>query len=315
MQKTKCAIILKRSVDQGALTLGRGSRDYYLNSTMFASHMTAYRKYLVEIANILKNDANLTREDSDIYKDINDIIAFEKKLAQIVVAEDERRNNTRLYNKRTMADLFHYMPEYINDLHIKVDWVYFFRNIAPDQLKDFFHNNTEVIVCEIDYLRKVSSTIQPNNVVSSLIANTNQVVLANYIIWRVVQSSVRFLDERFEDIKQDFSRVMTGQQQRSPRWKDCAQVPSTVLPLAAGAIYVDAHFNSQDKREAIEMIKLLRNSFVELVQQNSWMDEATKSVAIDKANSMIDNIGYPELTNDIQKLDEQYNEVRFTEYL
>ena len=44
---------------------------------------------------------------------------------------------------------------------------------------------------------------------------------------------------------------MTGQQQRSPRWKDCAQVPATILPLAAGAIYVNAHFNSDDKREAM----------------------------------------------------------------
>lgn len=44
---------------------------------------------------------------------------------------------------------------------------------------------------------------------------------------------------------------MTGQQQRSPRWKDCSQVPSNILPLAAGAIYVDSHFDSDDKREAL----------------------------------------------------------------
>ncbi|VDM79410.1 unnamed protein product, partial [Strongylus vulgaris] len=102
---------------------------------------------------------------------------------------------------------------------------------------------------------------------------------------------------------------MTGQQQRSPRWKDCAQVPSSVLPLAAGAIYVQAHFNSDDKREALEMIEKLRESFSDLVVQSDWMDEATKSIAVEKANSMINNIGYPEITSDIKKLDEKYNEL------
>ncbi|ETN84137.1 hypothetical protein NECAME_07021 [Necator americanus] len=77
---------------------------------------------------------------------------------------------------------------------------------------------------------------------------------------------------------------MTGQQQRSPRWKDCAQVPSSVLPLAAGAVYVQAHFNTDDKREALEMIEKLRESFADLVGQNDWMDKATKETAIEKVS-------------------------------
>lgn len=99
---------------------------------------------------------------------------------------------------------------------------------------------------------------------------------------------------------------MTGQQQAAPRWKDCAQVPSTVLPLAAGAIYVQAHFQESDKDEALRMIVHLRDSFANLVKKNDWMDEETKEIAIQKANSMINNIGYPDVTNDLKQLDKQY---------
>uniref|UniRef100_A0A183GS20 Neprilysin n=1 Tax=Heligmosomoides polygyrus TaxID=6339 RepID=A0A183GS20_HELPZ len=293
-------------VDQASLSLGRGARDYYLNSTMFANHMLAYKKYFHEIVKILQEDGNIDQNSSTLEASIDAVIAFEKKLAEvrpecevewrcesqpIVVPEDERRNSTRLYNKRVISDLYEYMDD--------VDWVAYFRQVAPSEMVEMFNNDTEIIVAEIDFLKKTSK----------LIKETDREILVNYIVWRVVQASVRLLDERFENIKQDFSRVMTGQQQRSPRWKDCAQVPSSVLPLAAGAVYVQAHFNSDDKREALQMIEKLREAFADLVTHNDWMDESTKSTAIEKANSMINNIGYPNITNDIGKLDEQYKEL------
>ncbi|ETN84136.1 hypothetical protein NECAME_07020, partial [Necator americanus] len=87
-------------VDQGTLSLGRGSRDYYLNTTMFANHMVAYKKYFLEIVKILHEDANITLNLSLIKSNVDNVIEFEQKLAEIVVPEDERRNSTRLYNKR-----------------------------------------------------------------------------------------------------------------------------------------------------------------------------------------------------------------------
>ncbi|KHJ78902.1 hypothetical protein OESDEN_21469, partial [Oesophagostomum dentatum] len=214
----------------------------------------------------LEEDAGITHNPTKIEANVDEVIAFEKKLAEIVVPEDERRNSTRLYNKRKIADLYEYMDD--------VKWVEYFRTIAPSEMVDMFSNETEIIVAEIEYLRKAGT--------SGLIKATDAELLANYIVWRVVQASVRLLDERFENIKQDFSRVMTGQQQRSPRWKDCAQVPSSVLPLAAGAVYVQAHFNSDDKREALEMIGKLRESFADLVTQSDWMDDVTRDTAIEK---------------------------------
>uniref|UniRef100_A0A8R1HWB4 Endothelin-converting enzyme 1 n=2 Tax=Caenorhabditis japonica TaxID=281687 RepID=A0A8R1HWB4_CAEJA len=282
-------------IDQANLALGRGTRDYYLNVTLFSSHMTAYRKYLRKIAQLLKTDGNLTRSEKDMNADIEKIIDFEIELAKIIVAEDERRNNTRLYNKKEIADLYSLLPQ--------VEWVTFFQSIAPADLKHLFHNQTEIIICEIEYLRQVSA----------LIASTDKGLLTNYVLWRVVQSNVRYLDERFDDIKQDFLKVMTGQQQSAPRWKDCAQVPSTVLPLAAGAIYVQAHFQESDREEAIRMIVHLRNSFADLVRKNDWMDDETKKVAIEKANSMINNIGYPDVTNDWKQLDQQYQGLEIQE--
>lgn len=53
---------------------------------------------------------------------------------------------------------------------------------------------------------------------SDLIAKTDPIVLANYIVWRVVQTNVRYLDDRFEDIKQVdtlFSVTITSLRERN----------------------------------------------------------------------------------------------------
>lgn len=44
---------------------------------------------------------------------------------------------------------------------------------------------------------------------------------------------------------------MTGQQTKSPRWKECAQGAVNLLPLAGGAVYVKEHFDFTDKKEAL----------------------------------------------------------------
>ncbi|KHJ98326.1 peptidase family M13 [Oesophagostomum dentatum] len=293
-------VLLEQEVtsESKSINMARIAYKTCMNRTQLDELKTRISQHSLEnvkmfIVKILEEDAGITHNPTKIEANVDEVIAFEKKLAEIVVPEDERRNSTRLYNKRKIADLYEYMDD--------VKWVEYFRTIAPSEMIDMFSNETEIIVAEIEYLRKAGT--------SGLIKATDAELLANYIVWRVVQASVRLLDERFENIKQDFSRVMTGQQQRSPRWKDCAQVPSSVLPLAAGAVYVQAHFNSDDKREALEMIGKLRESFADLVTQSDWMDDVTRDTAIEKANSMINNIGYPNITNDIKKLDEQYNEL------
>uniref|UniRef100_A0A915CCL5 Peptidase family M13 n=2 Tax=Parascaris univalens TaxID=6257 RepID=A0A915CCL5_PARUN len=275
-------------IDQGMLSLGRGSRDYYLNKTMFTNHLEAYKKYQREVAKLLMEDANKSRDDADLEADLLAMIEFEKEFATIIVPEDDRRNNTRMYNKRRIADLAMLMPQ--------VDWVRFFHIVTPNDLHKLIDNDTEVIICEIEFLRKAAR----------LLDSTDDRIKTNYIMWRIVHSWVKVLDMRFDDIKQDFFRVMTGQQAKSPRWKECAQGPTTMLPLAAGALYIREHFDSTDKKEALEMIANLREAFKELVADNDWMDSATKKVAIEKAEGMINHIGYPDFIKNDTDLDKHY---------
>uniref|UniRef100_A0A1I7VFX0 Peptidase_M13_N domain-containing protein n=3 Tax=Loa loa TaxID=7209 RepID=A0A1I7VFX0_LOALO len=251
-------------LDQGALGLGRGSRDYYLNTTMFAKQLDAYKKYQLDVIKLLLDDANVTYDLSQLVIDLNSLIYFETEFAEIIVPEDDRRNITRLYNDRTISDLYTLFP--------KVEWLNFFYQIAPESIHSLIGNDTEIIIGEIDYMYNIAKLVSDNS---------NQ-LLANYIFWRIVHSWVKVLDVRYEDIRQAFLRVMTGQQTKSPRWKECAQGAISLLPLAGGALYVREHFDSTDKQEALKMIANLQEAFKELVDENDWMDEETKKVAVEK---------------------------------
>lgn len=65
------------------LGLGRGSRDYYLNATMFAKHLDAYKKYQREIVKLLLEDANVTFVIAELLKQLDDVIDFETRFAKV----------------------------------------------------------------------------------------------------------------------------------------------------------------------------------------------------------------------------------------
>ena len=59
----------------------------------------------------------------------------------------------------------------------------------------------------------------------------------------------------------------------------------------------------------MEMIHDIREAFNDLLEENEWMDEETRQVAKEKANSMNERIGYPEYITNATLLEEEYQSV------
>lgn len=54
------------------------------------------------------------------------------------------------------------------------------------------------------------------------------------------------------------------------------------------------------------MIHTIREAFNELLEENHWMDVETKAVAKEKANKMNERIGFPEMINHHEQLNNEY---------
>lgn len=69
--------------------------------------------------------------------------------------------------------------------------------------------------------------------------------------------------------------------------------------MSVGATYIRKHFSSDAKLAATKMTKFILEEFIQTLEKVSWMDDESKVAAINKANLLSFDIGYPdELVDD-----------------
>lgn len=78
------------------------------------------------------------------------------------------------------------------------------------------------------------------------------------------------------------------------------------MPISVGALYVRKYFPEESRHEAQSMVDDIRREFEHLVQKLTWMDDETKLAALDKAEKLVEHIGYPNELTDNAKLEEYY---------
>lgn len=87
---------------------------------------------------------------------------------------------------------------------------------------------------------------------------------------------------------------MTCQQEQPPRWKQCfLEMEQFGLGMLIGRYFVQKKFSEEDKNDLNEFFEHLKGGFLEIVKEDSWLDDKTRTQAIDKANKLIHMMGFP----------------------
>lgn len=63
------------------------------------------------------------------------------------------------------------------------------------------------------------------------------------------------------------------------------------------------------------MTREIQQSFKELLNQTTWIDDETKELATEKVNAMLLRIGYPDFILQPELLNERYKDVRITKLI
>uniref|UniRef100_A0A915CYY6 Endothelin-converting enzyme 1 n=1 Tax=Ditylenchus dipsaci TaxID=166011 RepID=A0A915CYY6_9BILA len=275
--------------DQGGLGLGSSARDYYLNETRYGKQLGAYERYMNTKIRSFARDAGTGVSDLDIAQGVRQLLDFEKKFAKILTPQDERRNYTKMYNIRRLSQM--------GQLFSEIDWDRYFRTIMPEDMGTYIDSDPEIVVIEVEFFQRLAKLLQA----------TDKKVIADYILWRYTTAWSFQLDERYDDIQQDFLKSFIGKQAKSPRWKDCVAAAGARLSYASGAMYVRKHFNKADRQSAMEMIEDLQEAFKHMLIKNEWMEDQTKRYAQEKAKDMLSLIGFPDFIYNDTALDEYYD--------
>jgi len=86
-----------------------------------------------------------------------------------------------------------------------------------------------------------------------------------------------------------------------PRWISCiwktAVGPRSedgYLVHLAASLYAENHSPEQSAIDDVtELVQQIRGSYVDMINNSEWMDDATKVNAVKKAENMVDQIGFP----------------------
>lgn len=260
-------------------TLGLSSADYYQNSSS-----RQYKSYVQLITRITQL---LNAPNETIEKDINSLLEFEVKLANI----------SRPYEKTGGAHFQRLPLKKLSKLIPKIDWRRYFKLAIPLTI-----NDTETIgVYGLDYFLDIQE----------LILSTPERTIMNYLLWRFVMNRANNLDSRFEKAQHEFFKEQYGTKSQTPRWKKCVDYVNSNLGIAVSALYVESHFNDESKLKAEEMIGNIKNIFFDILDEVEWMDSETRADAKVKAEVMEQHIGFPSYIKNKTFLNDEYSHLDF----
>ncbi|MFN0205800.1 MAG: M13 family metallopeptidase [Planctomycetota bacterium] len=253
--------------------LGLPDRDYYTRMDEKSKmQRTEYHSHVKRMFQLLgDSEANAT-------KNANTILRIETELAEASMKNVEMRDPSAIYNLMKVAELQSLAPRW--------NWNRYFSELGAPRLE-------EVNVGQPKFLRRINEMLE-----SVPLEDWKQ-----YLRWHVVQSAAPSLSDEFVNESFAFNgKILNGAQELRPRWKRVMSALEESMGEGLGQEYVKLAFTPEAKRRALEMVHNLIAAFRERIKTRAWMSDATKTAALEKLNTIVPKIGYPEVWRDYSKL-------------
>lgn len=249
-------------IDQGGL--GLPTRDYYFDTDDKTRRIRAgYRTYVERVSTLLGESASVAAKRADA------VMAIETALAKAALGPVERRDAKRLKNRLDFAALRSSAPTF--------RWTSFFQEAGTPGIASLNVTNPPTLTA-----------------LEGVLKSTPWPALQAYLGWRFVVADVNALPKTVRDAKFEFDRLLTGAEEREERWRECSRMTEALLRDAVGEAYVGRHFMPLAKERATEMARAIATRFRDNLTRLSWMDEVTRTRALEKLDAMVLRFGYPD---------------------
>lgn len=252
------------NIAQGGIGL---SRDYYFDDDDKSKQIR--EKY---IDYITKQMANF-----GVPVDAQKLFALEKRMANSFYKKEKLRDPIANYHKMTIAQLRKKLSGF--------DWDAYFaaRGISPKFIN-------------VNQIEPIQESIK-------IMKDTDLELLKTYLKWRVIDSAAGFLDDKTYDIAFEFSKVLSGQAEKKPRWKRAVAMLDGSLGEEIGRLYTKQYFPESAKKRMQQLVKNLQTALGMRIKNLDWMSDDTKKQALEKLDTFKAKIGYPDVWRDYSKLE------------
>ncbi|XP_024910669.1 neprilysin isoform X2 [Cynoglossus semilaevis] len=280
-------------------TLALLSRDYYSCTGQHAEKCQAYEQFMVDLVKLVRSDRGLEVNESRIREEVVRIINLEKDIANATDTPEDRNNPVLNYNKMKLLDL---SANFSLEVESQVfNWSYFTSRIM-DSVNISVSDSENIINYAPNYYRRLSLVLP----------KYTKRDLQNYMVWRFAMMVVESLSRSYRDTRKSFHKVLYGTTSEAAVWRQCALYVSTKMENAVGRLYVQEAFSEKSKELMEEMIREIREVFINNLQELTWMDEETKKAAEEKARAIRQRIGYSENIMNDSYLNNEYKDLNYS---
>uniref|UniRef100_A0A8C4QFF7 Neprilysin n=1 Tax=Eptatretus burgeri TaxID=7764 RepID=A0A8C4QFF7_EPTBU len=279
-------------------SLGLPSREYYFENGHYKVARDAYLNFMIELAKMLRNARNLSTNAEDVERQMVEVFELETEIANISATIKDRHDITMLYNKFSLPEILEHFPLPGFDWQIFLTTIMYKVNVTISK-------NESILVYAPEYLKRLPAILNKYS------ART----LQNYIVWHFLMESAGWLSSRFKDVEFNFRQALDGTTVEDARWRKCVRYVNQYLNKAVGSQYVREAFAGDSKQMVEVIISQIKEVFIEKLVEINWMDQETKRKAQEKAEAIMERIGYPDyiLHDDNPKLDDDYAQVSYEE--
>ncbi len=257
-------------INQGGLSLG--NRDYYLNKDeKTVAIREAFKKHVVNLYKLIGLD------EKEATKKMNTIMKYETELAEASFSRQQLRDPEGNYHKMSVDEL----SKATNGF----DWKNYLIWYGYDQTNEVDLGQPAPVALACKMLMKAPLDD-----------------LKTIYEWQTLSWASGYLTDAFTDENFSFSQVLSGAKVNQPRWKRAVNYINGRLGQAVGQMYVEKYFPAENKARMVKLVDNLKAAFAERIQQQEWMSDSTKQVALEKLAAFYVKIGYPDEWDDYSPL-------------
>ncbi len=228
--------------------LGMPNRDYYLlEGAKYDGYRTAYRAYLAKLLQLAGMSDAAAKADR--------IFALETEIARVHWKPEDSRDVSKIYNPMDRAKLAAFAPQFQWD-----------RSLPKAGLGDV----KTVVITETTAVQEIGK----------LVDKVPLDTWKEYFAAHFISGHAAYLTKDFDQARFDFySKTLRDVPTMRDRWKRGVDLVNGSLGEAVGQIYVQRHYPPEASRQMGELIDNFRAALQEKIENNSWMDAATKKEA------------------------------------
>lgn len=270
------------TMDQSGLSLD--SYQFYTGNSSATNHQ-AFIDFFVTVTQLLGANSSTAAAYAE------DVWQLEKAIADAFVKPEDRADPKRIYHMMTVSEVQTLFGSVVD-----------VRRLLKLMYESQFDESALINVRVPQYFKKLGV----------LMGIPKRNTLATYISWTALQSKLVHASTPFQQALLKLRRKLYGVAGGVERWQKCTEFSDSALGFATGALYVDKYFSETDRLQVESVFSSVMTSLKRRIADVTWMDDATRATALDKADAIVHKIGYPDFVLSPTKLDQYYEQFNVT---